>query len=220
MTRPTDHARAGDTALGEQLAAGADRLGVALSRSAIAQLLDYLTLMERWNRVVNLTAVREPAAMVTRHLLDSLAVLPYIPPGTLIDVGSGAGLPGIPVAVAQPDRAVTLLDRAQKRIRFLTEVAAQLALTNVALVAERVEDYHPPRRFAVVITRAFASLGDIVSATASLLAEGGVIIALKGARPTEELAQLPPTFVAAAVHEVDVPGLHARRHVVILTARP
>lgn len=209
-----------DEALREQLLAGADRLGVALTTPAAVQLLDYLQLMRHWNRVVNLTAIREPAAMVTRHVLDSLAVVPYLPAGALIDVGSGAGLPGIPVAVAAPARAVTLLDRAHKRTYFLTEVAARLALTNVTVVTARAEDHRPPQRFAAVVTRAFASLGDIALATAHLLADGGVIIALKGALPAEELAQLPPPFVATAIHELDVPGLHARRHVIELAARP
>ena len=200
----------------ERLENGARDLGLSLSRETSERLLAYLELMRRWNRVFNLTAIRDPEEMVTRHILDSLAVLPYLPPGALLDVGSGAGLPGIPLALIEPNRSVTLLDRSHKRIDFLTEVAAQLALPNIALVCQRVEDHHPPAPYDVVIARAFASLHDIVVATDHLLAKKGTLIAMKGALPTEELAAVEPPFTVRAVHALQVPGLLAKRHLVVL----
>ncbi|MHB8254549.1 MAG: 16S rRNA (guanine(527)-N(7))-methyltransferase RsmG [Acidiferrobacter sp.] len=200
----------------QRLEAGARDLGLFLSRATGERLLSYLEIMRRWNRVFNLTAIRDPEDMVTRHILDSLAVLPYLPPGALLDVGSGAGLPGVPLALIEPARAVTLLDRSHKRIDFLTEAAAQLTLPNVALVCQRVEDYRPAPLFDVVIARAFASLNDIVTATDHLLAKNGVLVAMKGALPTEELAAIAPPFVVRDVHALHVPGLSAKRHLVVL----
>jgi len=200
----------------QRLEEGARDLGLSMSRATEERLLSYLEIMRHWNRVFNLTAVRDPEEMVTRHILDSLAVLPYIPPGALLDVGSGAGLPGIPLALIEPARPVTLLDKSHKRIDFLTEVAAQLVLPNVSLVCQRVEDYRPTPLFDVVIARAFASLHDIVTATDHLLAEKGVLIAMKGALPTEELAAIAPPFAVQAVHALHVPGLSAKRHLVVL----
>ncbi|MHB1671753.1 MAG: 16S rRNA (guanine(527)-N(7))-methyltransferase RsmG, partial [Acidiferrobacter sp.] len=129
---------------GVRLRSGVQALGIDLDAETEARLMAYLETLARWNRVFNLTAVRDPEEMVARHILDSLAILPHLPTGPLLDVGSGAGLPGIPVALLQPTRAVTLLDRSHKRIDFLTEVVARLALTNVTLAGERVEDHEPP----------------------------------------------------------------------------
>ncbi|HUW98213.1 MAG TPA: 16S rRNA (guanine(527)-N(7))-methyltransferase RsmG [Acidiferrobacter sp.] len=204
----------------QRLEEGARELGLAASHATTERLLAYLEIMSRWNRTFNLTAIRDPEEMVTRHILDSLAVLPHIPAGTLLDVGSGAGLPGIPLALINPIRSVTLLDKSHKRVDFLTEVAAQLVLPNVTLVCQRVEDYRPARPFDVVIARAFASLHDIVTATDHLLAEHGVLIAMKGALPTEELAAIGPPFVVRAVHAMRVPGLAAKRHLLVLARAP
>ncbi|MDA8389419.1 MAG: 16S rRNA (guanine(527)-N(7))-methyltransferase RsmG [Gammaproteobacteria bacterium] len=200
----------------ERLKAGIGALGLALPDGAEESLLAYLELLGRWNRVFNLTAVRETEDMVTRHLLDSLAVLPHLPAGTLIDVGSGAGLPGIPIAIADPSRPVTLLDRSHKRIGFLTEAVARLGLKHVALVCARAEEHRPPRPYDIVITRAFASLADAAASTRHLLAVNGVALAMKGALPTEEMAQLPGDAAIRAVYPLTVPGLNARRHLVVM----
>ena len=200
----------------ERLRSGAQALGLAIDPETEARLLAYLETLARWNRVFNLTAIRDPEDMVARHILDSLAILPHLPEGRLLDVGSGAGLPGIPIALLQPARPVTLLDRSHKRIDFLTEVAARLALANVALACERVEDHDPAAPYAVVTARAYASLNDIALAAGRLLAPGGVILAMKGALPTEEIAAVAPPFTVAAVHALQVPGLAARRHLVAL----
>ncbi len=199
-----------------RLAEGAQTLGLSLDTEVRERLMTYLEIMGRWNRVFNLTAIRDPEEMVTRHVLDSLAVLPHLPAGTVVDVGSGAGLPGIPLALVEPKRRLTLLDRSHKRIDFLTEVTAQLGLPDVALVCQRVEDYKPAAPYNVVIARAFASLHDIVTATDHLLAPNGVVVAMKGAFPTEEVAAISAPYRVAAAHVLHVPGLEAKRHLVVL----
>ncbi len=203
-----------------RLRSGVQALGINLTSETEARLLAYLDTLARWNRVFNLTAVRDPEDMVARHILDSLAILPHLPPGPLLDVGSGAGLPGIPIALLQPTRAVTLLDRSHKRIDFLTEVVARFALANVTLACERVEDHAPPAPYAVITARAYASLDDIAVAAGRLLAQDGVIAAMKGALPAEELAVLAPPYVVRAVHALQVPGLSAKRHLVVLARTP
>jgi 16S rRNA (guanine527-N7)-methyltransferase len=200
----------------KRLQDGAKGLGVALSADTTEQLLLYLDTMRRWNRVFNLTAIRDLDEMVTRHILDSLAVLPHLPSGSLVDVGSGAGLPGIKLSLIESGRAVTLLDRSHKRVDFLTEVAAQLGLVNVTVVCERAEDYRPSTPYAVVIARAFASLEDIVKATEHLLSPAGVIVAMKGVLPTEEIAAITGPFAVRGTRALRVPGLLAERHLVIL----
>lgn len=202
-----------DPLLRQRLMQGANTLGVGLSESACDDLLAYLELMARWNKVVNLTAIQEPAELVTRHILDSLAVLPYLAAGRIVDVGTGAGLPGIPLTIVS-GRPITLLDRSHKRMGFLTEAVARLALSRVDLQCARVEDFRPKELYDVVLTRAFASLADVVKSTAHLLAPHGVILAMKGARPTEEITTVVAPFVVRATHELMVPGLDARRHVV------
>lgn len=199
-----------------RLEEGAAVLGLSLDTEVRARLMKYLEIMGRWNRVFNLTAIRDPEEMVTRHILDSLAVAPHLPPGTILDVGSGAGLPGIPLALVEPKRHLTLLDRSHKRMDFLTEVTAQLGLPNVALVCQRVEDHKPAAPYDVVVARAFASLHDIVAATDHLLASGGAVVAMKGAFPTEEIAAVSAPYRVAAAHALRVPGLEAKRHLVVL----
>lgn len=203
-----------------RLRSGVQALGIDLAPETEARLLSYLETLARWNRVFNLTAVRDPEEMVARHILDSLAILPHLPAGPLLDVGSGAGLPGIPIALLQPTRPVTLLDRSHKRVDFLTEVVARFALANVTLACERAEDHAPPVPYAVITARAYASLGDIVLAAGRLLAEGGVIAAMKGALPTEELAAVASPYAVRAVHALEVPGLSAKRHLVVLARAP
>lgn len=204
----------------KRLEEGARVLGVVLSAATIERLALYLETMRRWNRVFNLTAIRDPEEMVTRHILDSLAILSHLPPGSLIDVGSGAGLPGIPLALVDPARPITLLDRSHKRIDFLTEVTAQLDLPHVSLVCERAEDYRPAEPYAVVVARAFASLEDIARATEHLVSQAGVIVAMKGVLPTEELAAVTTPFAVQGIRVLRVPGLLAERHLVILARAP
>ncbi|WP_297397002.1 16S rRNA (guanine(527)-N(7))-methyltransferase RsmG [Acidiferrobacter sp.] len=204
----------------KRLHTGLQALGLAADADTETRLLSYLETLARWNRVFNLTAIHDPEDMVERHILDSLAILPHLPTGRLLDMGSGAGLPGIPIAVLQARRSVTLLDRSRKRMDFLTEVVARLALTQVALAHGRVEDHAPEAPYAVITARAFASLNDIALSAGRLLAQGGVIAAMKGALPTEEIAAVAPPFTIQAVHALEVPGLAAKRHLVVLARDP
>lgn len=198
---------------------GLAALGLALGPPARAKLLAYLELIGKWNRVHNLTAVREPERMVVLHLLDSLAVLPHVAgAGTLLDVGTGAGLPGIPLAIARPDLAVTLLDASHKKATFLRQAKAELALAKVEVACERVERWRPARGFDVVVSRAFAELADFVAQAGHLVAPGGVMLAMKGVHPFEEIAKVPPSHRVETVVELHVPALDAQRHLVLLKA--
>ena len=199
-----------------QLREGVAALGLPLGEPAHRKLLDYLALLAKWNRVYNLTAVREEQAMVTQHLLDSLAVLPHLPEGRLADVGSGGGLPGIPLAIAEPQRTVVLLESNHKKAAFLEQARIELALGNVSVVNERVEACVPAEPFAVVISRAFSDLAEFARLAAHLLAPQGVLAAMKGVYPHEELALLPPDFRLDRVIALRVPGLDAGRHLVLL----
>jgi 16S rRNA (guanine527-N7)-methyltransferase len=195
---------------------GAAGLGFALGEPTLRKLLDYLALLSKWNRVYNLTAVRDEAAMVTQHLLDSLTVLPHLPEGRLADVGSGAGLPGIPLAIAQSERPVVLVEANHKKAAFLEQARIELKLDNVVVERQRVEAFSPPEPFAVVISRAFSDLAEFARLAAHLLAPQGVLAAMKGIYPHEELAQLPEGIRLDRVIEVRVPGLDAGRHLVML----
>lgn len=198
---------------------GLAALGLALGPPARAKLLAYLDLIGKWNRVHNLTAVRGPERMVVLHLLDSLAVLPHVAgAGTLLDVGTGAGLPGIPLAIARPDLAVTLLDASHKKATFLRQAKAELALANAEVACERVERWRPARGFDVVVSRAFAELADFVAQAGHLVAPGGVMLAMKGVHPFEEIAKVPPSHRVETVVELHVPALDAQRHLVLLKA--
>jgi 16S rRNA (guanine527-N7)-methyltransferase len=202
-------------ALRTQLLDGIAALGLALPAEAPARLLDYLALLQRWNTAYNLTAVRDPAQMVTRHLLDSLAIAPFVQGDTLADLGSGAGLPGIPLAIAAPQRLVTLVDANGKKARFLREAARTLDLANVRVAQQRVEDV--AGRFDCITARAFASLADMLAWGGRLLAGNGRWLAMKGRYPDDELAALPPDFRLRAAHRLRVPGLDAERHLLALT---
>lgn len=204
----------------ESLRAGLAQLpGPDLAAGQVAQLLDYLDLLARWNRTYNLTAVRAPAEMVTRHILDSLAVLPWIPGGRLLDAGSGAGLPGIPLAIARPELQVTLLDSAGKKIRFLSHVCRELRLGNAAPLQARLETYAPESPFDAIVSRAFASLAAFAGA-ARHLAGAALLLAMKGRYPEEELAALPGWVRVESVEALAVPGLQEQRHLVIMSVSP
>jgi 16S rRNA (guanine527-N7)-methyltransferase len=204
----------------ESLRAGLAQLpGPALAAGQAAQLLAYLDLLARWNRTYNLTAVRAPAEMVTRHILDSLAVLPWVPGGRLLDAGTGAGLPGVPLAIARPELQVTLLDSAGKKIRFLNHVCRELRLGNAAPLQARLETYAPGAPFDAIVSRAFASLAAFAGA-ARHLAGAAPLLAMKGRYPEEELAALPDWVRLEAVEALAVPGLQEQRHLVIMSVSP
>ncbi|HVV96644.1 MAG TPA: 16S rRNA (guanine(527)-N(7))-methyltransferase RsmG [Rhodanobacteraceae bacterium] len=200
-----------------RLVAGLSALDVALDADAIERLLDYVDLLVRWNGAFNLTAVRDPAEMVTRHLLDSLAILPYVIGATLVDLGSGAGLPGIPIAIATPGREIVLVDSNGKKARFLREAVRRLGLAKTRVAESRVEDLEGT--FDCITARAFASLGDMLAWGGHLLAPDGRWLALKGRFPDDELAGVPDAFEVEKTIELEVPGLDAERHLVILRRR-
>lgn len=199
-----------------QLQRGAAQLGVALDEKALARLVAYAALLEKWNRVYNLTAIREEAKLVTHHLLDSLAVLPHLPAGRLLDVGSGGGLPGIPVAIAQPERQVTLLDSSHKKGTFLRQAVMELELDNVTVAVERIEDHRPLLAYEGVISRAFSDLADFVNLAGPSVARHGSLIAMKGVYPHEEIARLPAAWCVSRAIELQVPQLEAARHLLLL----
>jgi 16S rRNA (guanine527-N7)-methyltransferase len=206
--------------LGASLSAGLEALGVVVDAAAQAKLLAYLELLTKWNRVHNLTAVREPEQMVVVHLLDSLAVLPYLYQcASLLDVGTGAGLPGIPLAIARPDLQVTLLDSNQKKVAFLHHAKAELGLANCRIVCARVETWHPEGGFDVVVSRAFADLADFAQQARHLVAPGGALLAMKGVYPYEEIAHLPEGCRVDSVIELQVPALDAKRHLVTMAVQ-
>ena len=190
-------------------------LGVGLSDQQIEGLERYLALLEKWNRVYNLTAIREPERMVTHHLLDSLTILPHVRGPRVLDVGSGAGLPGIPLALASPELAVTLLDSSHKKAAFLQQAVAELQLANTNVVTARVESWQTDARYDTIVSRAFADLGEFVSAAARLLAPGGTIAAMKGVHPHDEIERLPAGFRVREILRLDVPLLDAERHLVL-----
>ena len=199
-----------------QLDAGLAGLGLDLSASARTKLLAYLALLYKWNRTYSLTALRDESKAVSHHLIDSLAILPFVPPGKLLDVGSGGGMPGIPLAIARPELAVTLLDSNSKKTAFLQQAAIELSLPNITVHCGRVEQYHPVSGFAAITSRAFAELADFVGLSAHLLAPGGLWLAMKGVYPHEEIARLPASAGIDAVHRLQLPGLGDERHLVVL----
>ncbi|MEJ5211411.1 MAG: 16S rRNA (guanine(527)-N(7))-methyltransferase RsmG [Burkholderiales bacterium] len=203
--------------LADTLHAGLEELGLALSPQQEASLLAYLDLLVKWNKVYNLTAVREPEAMVTQHLLDSLSVLPHLgEPATLVDVGAGAGLPGIPLAIARPGMRVLLVDSSHKKTSFMQQVLVELGLVNASVLCDRVEHLHLPAPADAAISRAFSDLREFVRLARHLVAPGGRLLAMKGLYPHEELGQLPADVTLREVIPLRVPGLAAQRHLVVM----
>ncbi|MGH8063412.1 MAG: 16S rRNA (guanine(527)-N(7))-methyltransferase RsmG [Pseudoxanthomonas sp.] len=179
-------------------------------------LLAYLALLDRWNRTYNLTAVRDPGEMVTRHLLDSLAMHPFLESGNLADLGTGPGLPGIPLAIAKPRLQVTLVESNGKKARFLREAVRTLDLTNARVAESRAEALDEPGTYDAITARALDTLAGIIRVGGHLLNPGGKLLAMKGMRPEEEIAALPAGWTVSAVHPLAVPGLVGERHLVIV----
>jgi len=205
--------------LEERIGEGARGMGLALPPEAPARLARYLELIEKWNRVHNLTAVRDPAQMVVVHVLDSLSVLPHLDGcARILDVGTGPGLPGIPVAIARPGTRVTLLDSSHKKCAFLEQARIELSLDNVDVVCERIEQWQPADLYDAVVSRAFSELSDFVVQARHAVAPGGRMIAMKGVYPFDEIARVPASHKVAQVLELHVPELDAKRHVVFLEA--
>jgi 16S rRNA (guanine527-N7)-methyltransferase len=199
---------------------GLEGLAVTLPAGAADRLLAYLDLLLKWNKTYNLTAIRDPLQAVTHHLLDSLAVLPELSDrdGSLADVGSGGGLPGIPLAIADPERRVTLNDASEKKGAFLRQAVIELGLPNADVYVGRVESWKPTERFGIVISRGFASLADFLAGCRHLAAPGGVLAAMKGIYPADELAKIPADCDCGDVRRLAVPLLDAERHLVLCTA--
>lgn len=198
-----------------------DLLSKGLRQLALVQSLDdkqqsslikYVELLDKWNKAYNLTAVRKPSQMVTRHLLDSLSICPYLRGKRLLDVGTGAGLPGIPLAIVFPDRQFTLLDSNNKKTRFVTQAVSELELSNVDVVQSRVENFQSQELFDTIITRAYSAIGDMVKQTSHLLAKNGVFLAMKGVNPVAEIDGLASNYVLKKSHVINVPGLDEDRH--------
>ncbi len=201
-------------ALQARLEQGVAALGLSLSADAVSRLLDYQALLQRWNAAYNLTAVRDPADMITRHLLDSLAILPHVRGATLADLGTGPGLPGIVLAIAAPGREMLLVDSNGKKVRFLREAIRALRLDGVHAVQSRVEDVQG--QFDCITARAFASLAEMLRWGGHLLAPDGIWLAMKGKRPADELPGVPAAFALRSMHALQVPGLDAERHLLVL----
>ncbi|MBE2291187.1 MAG: 16S rRNA (guanine(527)-N(7))-methyltransferase RsmG [Xanthomonadaceae bacterium] len=199
-------------ALRQRLDDGLHALGLDLALAT--PLLDYLGLLLRWNRTYNLTAIRDPDEMVVRHLLDSLAMHPHVQPGALADLGTGPGLPGIPLAIARPDLQVALVESNGKKARFLREAVRHLKLGNARVLESRAEAVAEPGAYAQITARALDTLDGILAVGGHLLAPQGRLLAMKGMHPAEEIAALPPGWAALAVHPLTVPGLDAERHLV------
>jgi 16S rRNA (guanine527-N7)-methyltransferase len=198
------------------LAAGLAELDLTLSAETQQKLLDFRDFLLKWNKTYNLTALRDPEQAISHHLLDSLAILPHVGSGSLLDVGSGGGLPGIPLAITRPELAVSMVDTVQKKATFLQQAAIQLGLKNVTAHHARVEQMQG--QYAQISSRAFAELALFVELTRHLLAPDGRWLAMKGVRPDDEIATLPADVVVDQIIPLHVPGLGAERHLIILKA--
>ena len=212
---------AADGLLAVTLRDGAQALGIDLNEVQQGQMLAYLTLLAKWNRTYNLTSIREPAQMMTHHLLDSLAVVPaFSGAQNVLDVGAGGGLPGMVLAIwalsSQPQMRVSMIDTVHKKTAFLTQVKAEIGLKNVSVYTARVEQLEVPHKFDVITSRAFAELSDFINWSAHLLADDGQFIALKGVQPDDEIARLPTGWEVTEVRPIAVPGLDAERHLIYI----
>jgi 16S rRNA (guanine527-N7)-methyltransferase len=196
------------------LIAGAAQLGIELSERQAAQLIRLLDELDDWNQRMNLTAIRERGAQITKHLLDSLSIQPFLQGERVLDVGTGAGFPGLPLAIVNPQRRFTLLDSTAKKLKFIEHAAALLELPNVQTVHTRAENFRPPERFDIVVSRAVGPIEQFVKWAGHLCVGGGRLLAMKGRDPATELAKLPSGWKVAAIHRLNVPALDEERHLV------
>lgn len=192
---------------------------IKASDDQCAQFATYLTLMRTWNKVFNLTAITDPTEMVYLHIIDSLMMLPFLQGTMCLDVGSGAGLPGIPLAIMQPERQWTLVDKNNKKTTFMTQAIAELGLKNARAVHVRSEAYQPDEKFDSILSRAFGSLALFIETTEKLLNPDGLLLAMKGKYPHDELAAIPSHFEAAQISQISLKGITIDRHVVCLRAK-
>ena len=200
----------------DRLRAGLAEMHVEASQDLLRQFTHLLRLLDKWNRAFNLTSVRDPAEMVSRHILDSLSARPYLVGASILDVGTGAGFPGLPLALTEPQRHFTLLDSGGKKIRFVRHVLGELALENVAVECLRVEAFESAELYDAVISRAFSSLGDFVRRCGRLVATGGCLLAMKGRYPDAELSGVPGAWQVTDIPRLKVPGQAGDRHMVIM----
>ncbi len=196
---------------------GLQAIDLEVNEQQLEKLKQYVDLLSRWNKTYNLTAVRNPAEMIPLHIFDSLVVASYIKGTHCLDVGSGAGLPGIPLAIMQPDRHFTMLDTNGKKTRFIQQAIIELGLKNAGVVQSRVESWQAPQPYEAIISRAFSSIVDFVNGCSELLAEDGTLYAMKGQFPIQELAYLPKGYVLTSRHELDVPYVEGERHLLEIT---
>ncbi|MET0534477.1 MAG: 16S rRNA (guanine(527)-N(7))-methyltransferase RsmG [Steroidobacter sp.] len=196
------------------LIAGAAQLGIELSERQAGQLIRLLDQLDDWNQRMNLTAIRERSAQITKHLLDSLSIQPFLQGERVLDVGTGAGFPGLPLAIVNPERSFTLLDSTAKKLKFVDHIAASLELPNVQTVHTRAENFRPSQRFDIVVSRAVGPIEQFVKWAGHLCVGGGRLLAMKGRDPAAELAELPSGWKVAAIHRLNVPALDEERHLV------
>ncbi len=215
MTAAVNAARLADPAIEAEIAQGIEALPVQLDTGQLHQLATLVGLLAKWNRVYNLTAVRDPHEMVVRHILDSLVVVPYLRGDRLLDVGTGAGLPGLPLAIACPQLDITLLDSSDKKLRFIRQAVAELKLERVAVVHSRMQAYQPTQAFDMVISRAVSSLAELYRMTRHLVSDKGRFLFMKGTRPDTELDDFEHAG-RLQIERLQVPGLDAERHLLIL----
>jgi 16S rRNA (guanine527-N7)-methyltransferase len=202
--------------LSRDLAEGIQQLNLTIDQEKQQLLLDYLQQLSKWNKAYNLSGIKEPVRMLSLHLLDSLSILPFINTNKILDVGTGAGLPGIPLAICFPEKQITLLDSKGKKTRFLFQVCTQLNINNTTVVHDRVEHYRNNETFDIVISRAYSSLSRFVAQTRHLLGEQSKLLAMKGQYPQAELEDLPEDFKLLSAHKLQIPGEAGERHLLEL----
>ncbi len=205
-----------DDKIAHNLSQGLRATGVVIEPHVQEQLLQYIEQMIKWNRAYNLTSVRDPQQIISRHILDSLSILPYLNAEHILDLGTGAGLPGIPLALVLPTTEFVLLDSNGKKCRFLLQTIKELGLDNVSVVKARVEDFRPGYRFDVVVSRAFSSIRDMVLLAEHLCAPTGEFLAMKGTYPAAEMVDIPKHVIIVGEHRLEIPGLDAQRYLIRL----
>ncbi|MBZ0335350.1 16S rRNA (guanine(527)-N(7))-methyltransferase RsmG [Marinobacter sp. AL4B] len=203
-----------------QLRDGLAEMQLSINNGQQQQLLAFLALLNKWNKAYNLTAVRDERVMVSRQLLDSLSIMPWITTDHLLDVGAGGGMPGIPLAIAFPDKRFTLLDSNGKKTRFLNQCVLELGLNNVDVIHGRAEDCQPEQPFCQISSRAFTALENLVTWCEQLLSQDGEFLAMKGQYPDDEVAALPSRWQVESNHSLKVPGADGERHLLIITPHP